>query len=113
MAKIKDEVIARMKALAPLNFEKAAQIGLEFDLKQRSIVAGAKRNGIEYVNKVRVSKTGEPVVTKEDLVKEIAKGLGVDVKVLDGLEKATKTALVAVAKGFDEPEVDEDEGTDA
>lgn len=97
---ITPEVEARMKELAPLDFEKAGEIADEFGIKTRSVVASAIRKGIEYTRKARVSKTGEPVVTKEDLVGVIAEGIGVDKGDLDGLDKATKVALGKVAAYF-------------
>lgn len=100
------KVLDAMKAAAPLNFEKAGEIAEKFGLKQRAVVASAIRNEIPYENKVRVSKTGEPVVTKEDLVGTIADGLGLEAKDLTGLEKATKAALTKVAAGFNEVEVE-------
>lgn len=109
MAKIDENVIARMKELAPLNFDLAGKIALEFDLKARSIVASAIRNKIEYVNKPRVGKSGAPVVSKADLVATIAENLAIDAADLNGLEKATKNALVAIANASEVPEVAEDE----
>jgi hypothetical protein len=104
MAKIEDNVIARMKEMAPLNFDLAKKIALEFDLKERSIVACAIRNKIEYVNKPRVGKSGAPVVSKSDLVATIAENLAIDAADLNGLEKATKNALVAIATASEVPE---------
>ena len=115
---IEEKVINRMKELAPLNQALAQKIAGEFGLKERSIIAAAKRNEIEYVNKTRVAKNGGPVVSKTDLVDNIAENLGLEVKDLSGLEKATKTALVALAAATlkedeteetEESEVDEDE----
>ena len=63
--------------------------------KARSIVAKINRMGLPYERKVAVSKSGEPVEDKADIVARIA------VKVagnLDGLDKAPKAALVAIAK---------------
>lgn len=93
-----EKVLAKMKAEAPLNMEKAAVIAEEFGLKVKSVIASATRNGIEYERKARVGKTGEPVVRKEDLVTRIAEKFGVDVGELDGLEKANKRALEALLK---------------
>lgn len=82
-----------MKAEAPLNMAKAEVIAAQFDLKPRSVIASAVRNKIEYTKKTRVSKTGNPVVSKEELVARIAVKYGFDVSKLEGLEKANKSAL--------------------
>lgn len=100
MSKFTDEILAVMRDRAPLNYEIAGEIAEQFGLKQKAVVASAIRNGIDYVRKARVSKTGEPVVTKEDLVATIADKLGLESGDLDGLEKATKVALSKVAAGL-------------
>jgi methyl coenzyme M reductase subunit C len=92
-----DVVIAEMKKMAPLDFEKCAVIGDKFGLPQRGVVASAKRNDIDYVNKARVSKTGKTIASKADLVSAIAQNLNLSVSVLEGGAKATKDFLEAVA----------------
>ena len=99
VSKYTAEVIAEMEKRAPLTFEICGEIGVKFDLPQRGIAASAKRNGIAYVNKARVSKTGNPVVSKSDLVEMITENLGLDLSasVLEGGVKATKEFLEALA----------------
>jgi hypothetical protein len=63
--------------------------------KARSIVAKIGRMGLPYARKVAVSKTGEPVAHKRDIVAEIATVVKGN---LDGLENAPKAALVAIRK---------------
>ena len=60
----------------------------------RSILAKINREGIPYRGKVAVSKTGEPVVKKSDLVARIAAIVSGN---MEGLDKAPKAALVAIA----------------
>lgn len=91
-----EKVMARMIEMAPLDFEKCGKIAEEFGLKQRAIVASATRNGIAYNKKARVSKTGDPIVSKADLVETIADSLNVTVESLDGLDKANKSALETI-----------------
>ena len=101
-------VIAEMEKRAPLTFEICGEIGLKFDLPQRGVAASAKRAGIAYVNKARVSKTGSPVVSKADLVEMIAGNLGLDSASLDGGVKATKDFLETLAVAtFEALEIDE------
>ena len=73
--------------------------------KPRSIVAKMRRmvdeiEGATYERKVAVSKTGEPVQKKLDLVKRIADLADVSASRLDGLEKAPKLALETLARAF-------------
>ncbi len=98
---ITPEVVAEMQAQAPLDYEKCGVIGEKFGIPQRSVVASATRQGIAYVKKARVSKTGAAVASKSDLVGVIASDLGVDLSSLDGLEKATKSALTAIVESFE------------
>jgi hypothetical protein len=87
-----------MEKAQPLNFEKATAIAEKFGEKPKAIVAGAIRAGLKYERKVRVSKSGEPVETKEDLVKSIADSLGLTD--LEGLEKATRNSLIKVSRAL-------------
>lgn len=61
--------------------------------KARSIVAKAVRMGVPYSKQVRVSKTGDAVVRKDELVAQIAESAGVAVEALAGLEKSPKGVL--------------------
>lgn len=97
---ITDAIVADMTALAPLNAFKAEILGEVHDVNPKAIVASATRRGIEYTRKPRVSKNGGEIVTKEDLVKIIAVGLGVEAAELEGLEKATKVVLAKIAEKF-------------
>jgi hypothetical protein len=104
---IEQIVIDRMNELAPLNYDICGEIAKEFGLKQRSIVASATRNKIAYENKPRVSKSGKAVASKSDLVSAIAENMDLTVAALDGLEKATKTALTNMVEKFEEVAFDE------
>ena len=95
-SKFTDEVVARMKELAPLNWEKAKALGEELGIKPKAIVASATRNEIEYNKIERKTKTGAKIESKAALVVRIAERVGKNVEDLDGLEKATKTALEAL-----------------
>lgn len=93
-SKMETSVLEAMKAAAPLNFETATEIADRFGLKARSVVASAIRNGIAYTKKAKVNKAGLPVTSKEDLIESIANKIGVAVASLEGLEKASKSALL-------------------
>ena len=101
VSKYTAEVIAEMEKRAPLNFDICGEIGAKFNLPQRGVVASAKRNGIDYDNKVRVSKTGDKIASKADLVKEILENLDIaylDGSIGEGGAKATKGFLEVLAK---------------
>lgn len=70
-----------------------------FGKSTRSIIAKLSREGV-YKAKERVSKTGEPIKSKEEFVEDIAALLGCSADDLTGLEKANKTTLARVFKGL-------------
>jgi len=95
-SKMETVVLEAMKAAAPLNYETATEIADRFGLKARSVVASAIRNGITYTKKAKVSKVGLPVIDKAELVENIANKIGVAVTALEGLDKASKSALMVL-----------------
>jgi len=102
MSKITDEIVEAMIGCAPLDHFKAIRIAEAFDVKPKAVIASATRRGIEYITKPRVSKTGAPIVTKEDLVGKTEVSLGFGKGELAGLEKATKDVLSKVVARLDE-----------
>jgi hypothetical protein len=98
------EVLKELEALAPLDFAKATAFAEAKGLKPKSVVAAVVRAGIPYKRKERVSKTGGPVVTKEDLVACVAEKLGLATEELAGLDKAPKLVLQKLVDNFPEAE---------
>lgn len=86
--------VATIEAAAPINKEVATRLASELGKTVRSVIAKAVRLEI-YVSQGPVSKTGEPVTKKETLVADIAAIVSGN---LDGLEKAPKAALLAIAR---------------
>ena len=79
------------------------------DITQRGVIAKVRSMQLEYRKAEKVSKTGAPVATKEALVSEIEKALGV--AGLTSLAKAEKPALrilLSVIGNSDNSEVDEE-----
>ena len=64
----------------------------EFGKTTRSIIAKLSREGV-YVAQPRTTKTGEPIVSKNEIVSDIASLLQVEVDDIASLEKATKIDL--------------------
>jgi hypothetical protein len=70
------------------------ELAQEFGKNTQSVRAKLVRMGL-YVKKEYKAKTGEKPVTKETIVSNIARTLGVDADAqLSGLEKATKNCLL-------------------
>lgn len=70
-----------------------------FGKTTRSIVAKLSREGV-YKAKERTTKTGEKVISKEEFVELIADKLACSADDLSGLEKANKTTLERILRGF-------------
>jgi 3-hydroxyacyl-CoA dehydrogenase len=79
--------------------EQVAELANEMDKKVRSIVAKLSRMGI-YVAKVRVTKSGEAVEHKKDIVADIAKAVGAATGSFASFSKATKADLQAFSKAL-------------
>lgn len=99
MAKIKTpnyspEQEQRIRDSAPIDATVAAALAAEFGKTARSVIAKAVRMEVGYNAKQPTTKSGDPVTKKDALVSEIAAIVGSN---LDGLEKAPKAALHALA----------------
>lgn len=86
---------AELRALAEtgLNADVASQFADKHNLTARSVIAKITRMELPYEKKVRTTKAGGKIESKEAIVAQIAELTGAT---LDGLEKAPKAALQAV-----------------
>ena len=86
-----DEMVAEMHSLYEANptRETVEILAEKFGKSVRSVIAKLSREGI-YVSQPRVTKTGEPVVRKSELVAQIEAHFGIEVPTL---VKASKTDL--------------------
>lgn len=85
---------ARIRDTAPHNLASATELATEFGKTPRSVVAKIVRMEVGYQSKQPVSKTGEPVMSKTKLVEQISAIVEGN---LEGLDKAPKAALKAIA----------------
>ena len=69
-----------------------AEFAEAFGKTVASIRAKLSRENV-YVAKTRVTKTGDAIVRKADLVNQIADAIDEDAEVIESLEKATKVTL--------------------
>ncbi len=86
-----EEMVARMEEVYSANptRETAEVLAVEFDKPVRSVIAKLSNLGI-YKAQARVTKSGAPVVRKEEIVAKIQATVGVQVPTL---AKATKQDL--------------------
>ena len=87
------EMVAILKANAPLDFEKAEKLAVQLGKNVRSIIAKAKREGVDYISKPAPAKKKPAGVTKTELLGMIAQSFEVNADELVGLEKATSASL--------------------
>lgn len=92
-----EEMVAQMTEQYTANptRDTVDSLAREFGKTTRSIIAKLSREGV-YVAQPRTTKTGEPIVSKAELVSEVATVLGVEVDDIASLEKATKIHLKAL-----------------
>ena len=75
--------------------ETVAFLAAKYDKPVKSIIGKLSAEKV-YVKQVYATKTGDPVVTKPELVATITNLLGLEHDSLLGLEKAPKAVLVAL-----------------
>jgi len=90
-------LLAAMRSRAPLNLDICEELADEFDAKVKSIIAKAVREGIPYQKLERVRKDGKPVASKTATVARIEAKANLAAGALEGLEKASKSALETLA----------------
>ncbi len=89
---------ARIRELASTDGANAATAQVladELGKSLRSVIAKMVRLDIGYQAKERTTKSGDPIVSKADLVSQIGAVVSGN---LEGLDKAPKAALLAVAR---------------
>lgn len=97
MTEYTNEMVAELRALSPIDNDKALAFAAEYDLPVHSVRAKAVRdNEIEYVRKPKMRKDGTPPATKAEIVAEIANALGQDAERLESLGNATRDVLVII-----------------
>ena len=87
------EMVEILKANAPLDFAKAEMLAVQLGKNVRSIIAKAKREGVDYISKPAPAKK-KAAASKSYLVAAICKGLNMDS--CEGLDKATGSALATL-----------------
>ena len=81
--------------------ETVAAMAAKFGKTVRSITAKLSREKV-YKKKEYTTKTGEPVVKKDDLADKLAEMFGLTEAEADSLTKANKTALLKILAKFEE-----------
>lgn len=87
--------VQQIRAAAPLDMEKAKSLGETMGKSYRSIIAKAKREGIEYIAKAPEPKKGKDAPTKAQMVEAMRTATGLK---LPDLEKASSACLNELAR---------------
>ena len=95
-----DEMVASMTAQYEANptRDTVDALAAEMGKSVRSIIAKLSREGV-YVAQPKVTKTGEPVVRKQELVAEVAEHFGIEIPTLVKASKADLQKLVDALNG--------------
>ena len=90
-----DEMVASMTAQYEANptRDTVDALAAEMGKSVRSIIAKLSREGV-YVAQPKVTKSGEPVVRKQELVSEVAEHFGIELPTLVKASKADLQKLV-------------------
>lgn len=72
--------------------EELEAFAAKYQITYRSAVSRLSKAGV-YTKKTYVTKTGEPPITKEEMVVKLAELLNIGSHELDGLEKAPKAVI--------------------
>lgn len=95
MSNYTPEMVARIRAVAPLNLAKCDALASEFgNVTARSVVAKAKSLGLAYEPKARATKARSVEPTKADYLGSIRKALALPDREGD-LTKAELSAVLA------------------
>ena len=98
-AKYSPEQEQALRDASPMDAAKAKAFAAKWDMKPRSVTAKAvSMPDVEYTRKAPVSKTGDPVERKADIVNDIA--AYVDAHDIESLVKASKSALVGIREAL-------------
>ena len=92
-----EKMVGDLQAVGAFNYEAAVKFADLNGLKVRSVIAKVKSLGLDYTPKERVTKSGEPIVRKEQIINDVENLLGVEKGSLVGLQKSTKEALNLLA----------------
>ena len=90
-----DEMVASMTAQYEANPSRDTvdALAAEMGKSVRSIIAKLSREGV-YIAQPKVTKSGEPVVRKQELVAEVAEHFGIELPTLVKASKADLQKLV-------------------
>ena len=108
-SKYTPEMVAAIEAAASqagaLNLDLCVELAAtpmfeDAGITARGIIAKARTMGLPYQKVKRLTKTGQPVIRKDEIVVKIEERLGVDG--LDSLSKAEKPALLKLYSALKE-----------
>jgi len=85
-----EAMVQQIRDAAPLNFESATALGEVMGKSPRSIIAKAKREGVEYLAKVPEPKKGKDAPTKGEIADTMRNVTGLN---MHHIEKASVACL--------------------
>lgn len=92
MSAYTENMVDELNRIGAFNFASASDFASKHGLSPRSVISKVKSLGIPYTPREVVRKNSE-AVRKSDMVREIARLLGISEDNIAGLAKADKAAL--------------------
>ena len=92
MSAYTENMVAELNRIGAFNFASASDFATKHGLSPRSVISKVKSLGIPYTPREVVRKNSD-TVRKSDMVREIARLLGISEDNIAGLAKADKAAL--------------------
>ena len=93
-----EKMVAELNARPVWHYAEAVAYAEANALKPRSVIAKVKSLGLSYVPKPVVTKAGEPIERKAEIVAEIAAALNVNAESIKSMAKMAKNELNALRK---------------
>ena len=92
MSAYTENMVAELNSIGAFNFASASDFASKHGLSPRSVISKVKSLGIPYTPR-EVARKNPDAVRKSDMVREIARLLGISEDNIAGLAKADKAAL--------------------
>jgi len=99
MSNYTDSMVAALHAQDTWTYDECAAFAADHsDLTTRSVISKVKSEGLTYIPKAKPTPSATVQIRKSDVVATIAAAIGVNVEAIEGLAKADKRSLEALAK---------------
>jgi hypothetical protein len=96
MSNYTSAVVTEMQELGSFTYDSASNFAIEKGLSVRSVISKIKHLGLEYTPKPKTVSSAGPRVKKSDVVRDIAKQVGIALDKIEGLDKSDLRSLLNI-----------------